>query len=67
MQVILITDSSVRSYELMNKLDELGIDYELQKSNRHDLPILKVDDKEMNYAKALRWIRKRGDRSGDFI
>ena len=45
----------------MYKLDELGIEYELQKDEKCRLPMLRVDDKEMTYARALRWIRKRDD------
>lgn len=60
MQITLITDGSIRGYEIMNRLDELGIEYELQKDNSYSLPMLKVDDKEMSYAKALRWIKKMG-------
>lgn len=67
MQITLITDGSIKGYEIMNRLDELGIEYELQKNKSCSLPTLNVDDKEMSYAKALRWIKKWGDRNGDII
>lgn len=65
--ITLLTNDSPRSYELMATLDEAEITYELKPTQRYDAPILIINNKELNFTKAQRWIRKRGDRSGDFI
>ena len=43
MQITLLTDGSTRANELIE----------------HDLPILVIDNKELNFTKAQRWIKKR--------
>lgn len=63
----LLTDSSRQSYQLIDQLDKAGIIYEIEKTDRKDLPILIINNKELNFTKAQRWIRKRGDKSVDFI
>ena len=68
MQITLITDGSPRANELIELLDESGESYELNADNtRHDLPLLIVNDKELNFTKAQRWIKKRVRENGDTI
>lgn len=68
MQITLITDGSTRANELIELLDESGESYELNANNiRHDLPILVIDNKELNFTKAQRWIKKRVKENGDII
>ena len=55
----LLSDSSKQSYQLIDQLDETGISYEIETSERNDLPRLIVDNKELNFTKAQRWIRKQ--------
>ena len=68
MQITLITDGSTRANELIELLDESGESYEINANNiRHDLPILVIDNKELNFTKAQRWIKKRVKENGDII
>ena len=68
MQITLLTDGSSRVRELTRLLDESGIGYETQENKtRHDLPILIIDNKELNYTKALRWIRKKVREYGETL
>ena len=63
----LLSDSSKQSYQLIDQLDETGISYEIETSERNDLPRLIVDNKELNFTKAQRWIRKQVKDDGDII
>lgn len=65
MQITLLTDGSTRANELIELLDESGESYELNADNtRHDLPLLIVDNKTLNFTKAQRWIKKRVKENG---
>ena len=60
MQITLLTDGSPRANNLIKLLDESGQSYEIKSNNtRRDLPILVVNNKELNFTKAQRWIKKR--------
>lgn len=62
----LLTDGSRQSYQLIDQLEQAGISYELETSERKDLPLLIVNDKELNFTKAQRYIR-RVKHDGDVI
>lgn len=55
-----------KSSELVETLDEKGIDYELCKPTTEwsilhkikNLPVIEVDGKILNYNKAMKWIKK---------
>ena len=67
MQITLLTDGN-NDRQLVMLLEESGLEYETQFNNtRHDLPILIVNDKELNFTKAQRWIKKRVRENGDTI
>ena len=55
----LLSDGSKQSYQLIDQLDETGISYEIETSERNDLPLLQIDNKLLNFTKAQRWIRKQ--------
>lgn len=57
--VKLISDGSRQSYQLIDQLDKTGISYEIETSERNDLPLLQIDNKLLNFTKAQRWIRKQ--------
>ena len=68
MQITLITDGSTRANELIELLDESGESYEINANNiRHDLPILVIDNKELNFTKARRWIKKKVREHGETL
>ena len=55
----LLSDGSKQSYQLIDQLDKTGISYEIETSERNDLPLLQIDNKLLNFTKAQRWIRKQ--------
>ena len=58
MQITLLTDGN-NDRQLVMLLEESGLEYETQFNNtRHDLPILIVNDKELNLTKAQRFIKR---------
>ena len=57
--VKLLTNGSRQSYQLIDQLEKAGVSYELETSERKDLPLLMIDNKTLNFTKAQRWIRKR--------
>lgn len=65
--VKLLTDGSRQSYQLIDQLEETGISYELETTERKDAPLLIVNNKELNFTKAQRWIRKQVKDDGDVI
>lgn len=61
---------NAKSNELLEALDEKGVEYELCKPTTEwvslhkikDLPVLDINGKIYNFGKALKWIKKyRGD------
>ena len=67
MQIMLLTDGS-NDRQLVMLLEESGLEYETQFNNiRHDLPILIVNDKELNFTKAQRWIKRKVREHGETL
>ena len=67
MQITLLTDGS-NDRQLVMLLEESGLEYETQFNNiRHDLPILVIDNKELNFTKAQRWIKKKVREHGETL
>ena len=63
----LLTDGSRQSYQLIDQLDEAGLSYEIETTMRNDAPLLIIDNKELNFTKAQRWIKKQKVKDNDSI
>ena len=63
----LLTDGSRQSYQLIDQLDEAGLSYEIETTMRNDAPLLIIDNKELNFTKAQRWIKKQKVKENDSI
>ena len=63
----LLTDGSRQSYQLIDQLDEAGLSYEIETTMRNDAPLLVIDNKELNFTKAQRWIKKQKVKDNDSI
>lgn len=63
--IVAYLDGSYESFNLVRQLDDRELSYEAKnQADAHefgfyDLPVLVVNDKILNYKKALKWLKKQ--------
>lgn len=63
--IVAYLDGSFESFNLVRQLDDRELSYEAKnQADAHefgfyDLPVLVVNDKILNYKKALKWLKKQ--------